>query len=106
MLAKRHNYSMKQFFIILSIVFLIQLPNWFFLLGQDSGQINDFGNENWIIISDLMNLIFSFPIYFFVKDYVSSNLLAFLIYLVDLMLISLLVHLVINLIRKRAIKKL
>lgn len=91
---------MKQFFIILLIIFLIQIPNWFLLLGRDSGQINDFGNENWIDISDLMNLIFSFPIYFFIKDYIENYQFAFIIYLIDLVLISVIIHLVINSIRK------
>lgn len=82
--------------IIFSILFLIQLPNGYFVLMRDVGAINDFGNENWIILSDWMLTIFSFPIYFFVIDKVESYGLAFLIYIIDLILISAIIHLIIN----------
>ena len=91
---------MKQFLIILLIIFLIQLPNWYFILGRDSGGIDDFGNENWIIVSDWASTVFSFPIYFFLRDKINSYGLAFMIYIVDLILISVTIHLVILGIRK------
>jgi len=85
---------MKQFLKILSVIFLIQLPNWYFILGRESGGIDDFGNESWIIVSDCFSTIFSFPIYFFISDKIDNNGLAFVIYLVDLVLVSLILHLI------------
>jgi hypothetical protein len=87
---------MTRFSIILLIVFLIQLPNWYFILGRDAGGIDDSGNERWIEISDWMVRIFSFPIFYFVRDHVKSYRLAFLIYFVDLILIALIIHLVVG----------
>lgn len=46
------NSSMKQFFIILFIILVIQIPGWILILGRGSGQINDFGNEGIIMIYD------------------------------------------------------
>jgi large-conductance mechanosensitive channel len=63
---------------------------------RDVGAINDFGNENWIILSDWMLTIFSFPIYFFVSDKVDSYGIAFLIYIIDLIIISTIIYLTIN----------
>jgi hypothetical protein len=91
---------MRQFLIILTLIFLIQLPNWYFILGRDGGAINDFGNENWIVVSDWMSTVFSFPIYFFVRDSIDNYFLAFVIYIVDLILIALAIHLIIEGIKK------
>lgn len=91
---------MKQFLIILFIVFLIQLPNLYFILGRDSGGIDDFGNEHWIIVSDWASTVFSFPIYFFFSDKINSYGLAFMIYIIDLILISVTIHLIIAGLRK------
>jgi len=95
---------MRQFLIILIVIFLIQLPNVYFILGRDNGGIDDFGNENWIIVSDLVSTIFSFPIYFFVRDKIDSYGLAFFIYMVDLVLISMIIHLTVNGVKKLRIK--
>lgn len=91
---------MKQFFVIVCIVLLIQLPNWYFILGRESGGIDDFGNENWIAVSDTMSLVFSFPIYFFMKNQIKSNGLALIIYLIDLLLIAVIVHFMIVAIKR------
>ena len=91
---------MRQFFIILLVILLIQLPNLYFILGRDSGGIDDFGNENSIIVSDLVSIIFSFPIYFFVHDKIDNYALGFMIYIVDLILISVIIHLTMNELRK------
>jgi hypothetical protein len=96
--------QMKQYFVILCIVFLIQLPNWYFLLGRESGGIDDFENENWIAISDLMNLIFSFPIYFFVKDQIRNYELALIIYFLDLALIAAIIYFLILSIKRLLFK--
>lgn len=52
---------MKQFFIILTIIILIQLPGWYLILGRDTGGIDDLGNEGWIALYDIGATIFSFP---------------------------------------------
>jgi hypothetical protein len=86
---------MKQFVIILVIVFLIQLPGWYLILGRESGGIDDFGNEGWIAIYDVGATIFSFPIYYFIGHKIDGYGLKFLIYIVDLVLLSLVFHLII-----------
>ena len=91
---------MKQFFLVVCIVFLIQLPNWYFILGRDGGGINDIGNENWIAISDTMNFVFSFPIHFFIKSQITSSELALIIYFIDLLLIAGIIHYIVVLIKR------
>jgi hypothetical protein len=91
---------MKQFLIIILVIFLIQLPNWYFILGRETGRIYDFGNENWIVVSDAMSTVFSFPIYFFISDRVDNLVLAFMIYLLDLGLMSVVIHFVLNGVKK------
>ena len=88
---------MKNFLIIFSIVLIVQIPGWILILARDSGQINDLGNEAWIKTYEVIATIFSFPLYYFIKDFIDSYLLAYFIYLTDLVIISLFISFAINL---------
>src|SRR5688572_25545119 len=83
---------MKRFLIIFALILLVQVPGWYLILGRDSGAIDDFGNEKWIMIYDWGATLFSFPLYFFLQDRIESFGLAFVIYLLDLFIISLTIH--------------
>jgi hypothetical protein len=91
---------MKQFLIIFLIVIIIQIPGWILALGRDSGQIADFGNERLIMVYDWGATFFSLPFYYLFRDSIKTDGLAFAIYCVDLVIISILIHLMITGIKK------
>ena len=71
---------MKQYLIILSIILTIQIPGWYFIRGRESGGIDDFGNEGWIMIYDWGATFFSFPFYYFLKDTIDNYGIALIIF--------------------------
>ena len=91
-----NNNQMKQFRIILSLVLILQLPGCIVVLADDAGQIEHSGNEKMINASEFATALFSFPLHYVLRDNLGSNGLALVVYSLNLILLSLMIHVVVK----------